>query len=79
MIPQASQVGFAGQALTSSRRMADIFHELPDADEYADYYEAIPEPECLDNICVSTGLTSLSLRVGGCLLSICFPRLFQEA
>lgn len=33
--------------------MADIFHELPDADEYADYYEAIPEPECLDNICVS--------------------------
>lgn len=44
----------------SSRRMADIFHELPDADEYADYYEAIPEPECLDNICVSS--TRLGIR-----------------
>lgn len=36
-----------------SRKMCGIFRELPDRDEWADYYEAIPEPECLDNICVS--------------------------
>jgi len=35
-----------------SRRMSDIFRELPDKETYADYYEAIPEPECLDNISV---------------------------
>lgn len=33
--------------------MSDIFRELPDKDEWADYYEAIPDPECLDNITVS--------------------------
>jgi len=26
---------------------------LPDEEDYADYYEAIPEPEALDNVAVS--------------------------
>jgi len=33
--------------------MCEIFRELPDKEEWADYYETIPEPECLDNIAVS--------------------------
>jgi chromatin structure-remodeling complex subunit RSC1/2 len=33
--------------------MCDIFRELPDREEWADYYEAIIDPECLDNVAVS--------------------------
>jgi len=36
-----------------SRRMADIFRVLPAREEYADYYQAIPDPESLDHIAVS--------------------------
>ena len=35
-----------------SRSLADIFRQLPDEGEYADYYDAIPEPESLDNVAV---------------------------
>ncbi|KAK8850623.1 hypothetical protein IAR55_004542 [Kwoniella newhampshirensis] len=38
------------KAKHGTRKLADIFRELPDRELYADYYEAIPEPECLDNI-----------------------------
>jgi hypothetical protein len=41
--------------------MAEIFIELPDAEEYADYYQAIPDPICLDIINVSRPLSSLHL------------------
>lgn len=34
--------------------VAEIFRELPDRDDYADYYETIPEPECLDSVAVCT-------------------------
>jgi chromatin structure-remodeling complex subunit RSC1/2 len=30
--------------------ISDIFRELPDKDEYADYYHAITDPECLDHV-----------------------------
>ncbi|KAL1412641.1 hypothetical protein Q8F55_000388 [Vanrija albida] len=43
------------KAKDGSRRMCDIFRELPDEDEYADYYETIPEPECLDQISTRLG------------------------
>ncbi len=33
--------------------MADIFRVLPAREEYADYYQAIPDPESLDHIAVS--------------------------
>ena len=35
-----------------SRSMAGIFKELPDRKLFPDYYQAIPEPECLDNLAV---------------------------
>ncbi|OCF45640.1 chromatin structure-remodeling complex subunit RSC1/2 [Kwoniella heveanensis CBS 569] len=38
------------KAKDGNRRLVDIFRELPDKEEYEDYYQAIPEPECLDNI-----------------------------
>ncbi|BEI81186.1 hypothetical protein CcaverHIS002_0203460 [Cutaneotrichosporon cavernicola] len=38
------------KAKSQGRPMAEIFIELPDADEYADYYLAIPDPICLDII-----------------------------
>nr|XP_031862624.1 uncharacterized protein CI109_002122 [Kwoniella shandongensis]KAA5529696.1 hypothetical protein CI109_002122 [Kwoniella shandongensis] len=38
------------KAKHGTRKLADIFRELPDKELYEDYYEAIPEPECLDNI-----------------------------
>ncbi|KIR97188.1 chromatin structure-remodeling complex subunit RSC1/2 [Cryptococcus deuterogattii 2001/935-1] len=31
-------------------RLSNIFQELPDREEFPDYYKAIPEPECLDHI-----------------------------
>ncbi|WRT70789.1 uncharacterized protein IL334_007788 [Kwoniella shivajii] len=43
------------KAKDGSRKMSDIFRELPDRDEYEDYYQAIPEPECLDNISTQLG------------------------
>ena len=36
-----------------NREIAGIFCELPDRQLYDDYYVAISEPECLDNIAVS--------------------------
>ena len=36
-----------------SRNLANLFRQLPDEQKYADYYEAIPEPEALDNVAVS--------------------------
>lgn len=38
---------------STSRRLSNIFQELPDTEEFPDYYKAIPEPECLDHIAVS--------------------------
>jgi chromatin structure-remodeling complex subunit RSC1/2 len=35
--------------------MTDIFRQLPDRKIYADYFEAIPEPECLDNVSTRLG------------------------
>lgn len=35
---------------STSRRLSNIFQELPDRREFPDYYKAIPEPECLDHI-----------------------------
>lgn len=32
------------------RRLADIFLELPVKEEYADYYEVIPQPRCLNGV-----------------------------
>ncbi|WVF67895.1 hypothetical protein IAT40_002656 [Kwoniella sp. CBS 6097] len=43
------------KAKDGNRRMVDIFRELPDKEEYDDYYQAIPEPECLDNISTQLG------------------------
>ncbi|WWC72663.1 uncharacterized protein I206_106627 [Kwoniella pini CBS 10737] len=43
------------KAKDGSRRMSDIFRELPDREDYEDYYQAIPEPECLDNISTQLG------------------------
>ncbi|XAO27083.1 hypothetical protein I312_105925 [Cryptococcus bacillisporus CA1280] len=37
-------------AKAGSRRLSNIFQELPDRGEFPDYYKAIPEPECLDHI-----------------------------
>ncbi|KAK6906505.1 hypothetical protein I203_100490 [Kwoniella mangroviensis CBS 8507] len=44
------------KAKDGSRRMSDIFRDLPDKEEYEDYYQAIPEPECLDNISTHLGM-----------------------
>lgn len=49
IVPESSR----GRAHTRSRFMSEIFRILPDRDEYADYYESIPEPEALDLIAVS--------------------------
>lgn len=38
-----------------NRDLAEIFCQLPDREMYADYYVAISEPECLDNIAVELG------------------------
>ncbi|CAK9780095.1 hypothetical protein CC85DRAFT_257159 [Cutaneotrichosporon oleaginosum] len=38
------------KAKSQGRRMAEIFIELPDAEDYADYYQAIPDPICLNMI-----------------------------
>ncbi|WVR08684.1 hypothetical protein IAU60_005742 [Kwoniella sp. DSM 27419] len=46
------------KAKDGSRKVSDIFRELPDKDEYEDYYQAIPEPECLDNIAKQLGSQS---------------------
>ncbi|WWC65270.1 uncharacterized protein I303_107887 [Kwoniella dejecticola CBS 10117] len=46
------------KAKDGNRRMSDIFRELPDKYEYEDYYQAIPEPECLDNISTQLGVQS---------------------
>jgi hypothetical protein len=35
-----------------SVNIADIFRELPDRQEYEDYYQAILEPESLDHLAV---------------------------
>ncbi|WWC92384.1 uncharacterized protein L201_007341 [Kwoniella dendrophila CBS 6074] len=43
------------KAKDGNRKMSDIFRELPDKDDYEDYYQAIPEPECLDNISTQLG------------------------
>ncbi|WVQ95459.1 hypothetical protein IAU59_002556 [Kwoniella sp. CBS 9459] len=43
------------KAKDGNRRIVDIFRELPDREEYEDYYQAIPEPECLDNISTQLG------------------------
>jgi hypothetical protein len=32
------------------RKIVDLFMDLPDQEEYADYYEAIPKPICLRDI-----------------------------
>ncbi|ODO05892.1 hypothetical protein I350_04953 [Cryptococcus amylolentus CBS 6273] len=37
-------------AKAGSRKISRIFQSLPDKDDFPDYYAAIPEPECLDNI-----------------------------
>lgn len=37
-----------------SVNIAEIFCELPDREDFADYYETIPEPECLNNVAVSS-------------------------
>ena len=36
-----------------SRQIAELFRRLPNRQEYADYYAAIPEPVSLDSIGVS--------------------------
>ncbi|KAK4688769.1 chromatin structure-remodeling complex subunit RSC1/2, partial [Tremellales sp. Uapishka_1] len=38
------------KAKDATRRVAEIFVALPDRKLYPDYFEAIPEPECLENI-----------------------------
>ena len=50
----------AQNALTSSRYICEIFRELPDRTVFPDYFEAIPEPECLDEIAVRCTPTSKS-------------------
>lgn len=41
-------------AKTGNRFIADVFRELPDKGDYPEYFEVIPQPESLDNICVRT-------------------------
>lgn len=45
MLPEAK--------LIFSIRIAEIFCDLPDRTDFSDYYETIPEPECLNNVAVS--------------------------
>ncbi|WVW80738.1 hypothetical protein I302_102724 [Kwoniella bestiolae CBS 10118] len=49
------------KAKDGSRKMSDIFRDLPDKVEYEDYYQAIPEPECLDNIATHLGAQTYSI------------------
>ncbi|KAL7420864.1 hypothetical protein Q5752_004818 [Cryptotrichosporon argae] len=50
-----SMLGGVYKAKEGSRRVCEIFRELPDRDEWADYYLAIPEPESLDHVAEQLG------------------------
>lgn len=69
-------------AKDGGRKMSEIFQELPDKEEYADYYEAIPEPECLDNIAVSWALRCCRGKLTADTLDrqrLCIPRSLLQA